>query len=162
RGRLDSSGSGDPVLEEFDVNYWTAGGEASVSIPHSLATFGLYYSKRSNDASAAVKLPDDDASGNAGLFTFSYTNPSHHKFDDEHQETDFSITGQIGRGGAYVGESQDFTPDLIFLSKLAPVLIDPTAPIGAGLAHKWYYGVIGTTPQLGWAHLGKGVATLKL
>jgi hypothetical protein len=162
RGRLRTDENDVSTLEEFDANYWTAGGHAMLTMGNSLLSVGLYHSERSGDAPTDLELVSDDLSGNVGLVSFSYTNIDWDKVVGNQRATDFSITGQIGRGGAYVGESQAFAPDQLFLSKFAGTLSDPDAPIGVGLANKWYYGVVATTPKLDWLSLGKGVATLKI
>ncbi len=162
RGRLRVPVGADPTLEGFDANYWTAGGEGIVTMGNAFASLGLYRSGRSNTAPEGLRLAGDGANGDAELLSLSYTSVDPNKFQGNQRATGFSFTGQAGHGGSYVGENQAFTPDLLFLSRFAPALIDPEAPIGAGLANKWYYGLVATTQKLDWLSLGKGAATLKL
>ena len=158
RGRLRGP-SESQELATFDGESWSAGGETNFSYKHMLASFGLYRSERSNDAPPDVKLEGDDAGGYVWLAAYRYTNINHDTYDGNQLANDFAITAHAGRGGSYIGENQAFAPDMLFLSKFAPLLTDPMNPIGPGLSNKWYYGFVFTTPHL---TAGKGTATLQI
>jgi hypothetical protein len=136
-------------LVTFDATSWSLGGETVASVtPHSVLSLGFYRSERTSDAPQDLQIDGDERRGNVGLLTYRYTNLNHDKLNGDLQATDFSITGQVGMGGRYVGENQAFAPDSLFLSKFAGVLNGSTGPIGPGLTKKKYFGVLATTPAI--------------
>lgn len=136
------------ALREFDVNYWTTGADMVLGVKKLFVSAGLYHSHKSEKR--PVELPQrDEVSGRVGLVSVSYTNPDS-KVVQGKQGIDWVLTGLVGAGGEYVGESQSFAPDVLFLNTFASALREPSVAIGRGLTNKWYFGGVWTTPQFGW------------
>jgi hypothetical protein len=134
-------------LTRYEVDYWSTGADMTLSYRHLLLTGGLYANKRWSDDAPEAAAPAIAKSGNVGLATMSYTNIDKGELEQGRQEVDWIASASIGGGGDYVGETQAFAPDLLFLSTLAPALKETSYPIGSGLTNKWYFGGAISTPQ---------------
>jgi hypothetical protein len=134
-------------LSRYEVDYWTTGVDTTISHRHVLLTGGLYRNKRWSKDVPAAASKGIARSGYVGLGTLSYTNVDKSDRDKGLQTVDWVLSGSVGAGGDYVGESQAFAPDQLFLTTFAPALREDAIPIGPGLTNKWYYGLALSSPQ---------------
>ena len=142
-------------LKGVDHRYYTVGGEWAQSFGrHAGGSLAMYRSQRNLNAPRAERPPDTRREGLVWLATANLTN-----FDGSAREAverrgiDYTFTFQVGRGTGdnpeteeredYIGQTQAFVPDLIFLKSLAKFIqLDPAdGAIGKGLTNKTYYGV---------------------
>jgi hypothetical protein len=166
-----------PPEDPFEVTrqYWTLGTELSSAFLRRFRWTGALFS-----SSAKTTLPDsrenlrtatDTGRGTALFTTLSYTN-----FDADpsgggaKRLVDWTFQARAGRGSAekddpdhpyrqeaYLGESQSFAPDLLFLGALVPALHlrDAERPalgrpfaLTPGLGNKHYAGAVLNIPRL--------------
>ena len=138
-------------LIPYRTRYQTFGTDATfTSGPYFLST-GLYHNRRKSTVPETLTRTET-AEGMVGLATFSYTNPDKEPADVRNmkQSVDLVFNVSYGMGGAYVGETQNFTPDVLMLGTFASPLKEPTLTIGPGLTNKHYLGFVITTPRMGY------------
>lgn len=140
------------TLTPYYLEYWTTGADVFLTGRASHVTGGLYYNTRSSDDAPAPEQVGLDKNGVAGLVTANYS-----KIDEKlwqgKKRVSWTVSGTVAGGGDYVGETQAFAPDVLFLSMFAPALREPSYPVGTGLTNKWYFGGVLTVPQ--WNLLGR-------
>jgi len=158
-----------PPPTRTDRHYGTVGGELSVALASSSRwTAAAYHSRaRTKLADGTVPSLTDEGRGTAFLTTISWTN-----FGDEDaakRAVDWTFQARYGRGSAeqsdpehvnrqeaYLGESANFAPDVLFLASLSalfhakeairPVLGSQEA-ITPGLGNKHYLGGVLNIPK---------------
>jgi hypothetical protein len=154
---------------QFDRHYETVGAEWLGTFNRSAASVAVFGSRtRANTPDERVDLPGDRGHGYVALATFTRTNLDS-AVEGNRQKVDgaFNLFFGLGSGDetpadssakdtneGYVGETGNFTPDLLFLSRLAPLIntdvrarsddgsmtIRRTGRVGRGLANKTYFG----------------------
>lgn len=160
RGHItDPANPATSALIPYEIGYWTTGADMVFSYKHVLLTGGFYRNKRWSDDAPEAASTGIAKSGNVGLLTLSYTNIDKEDAAQGKQTVDWVVSGSFGVGGNYVGETQSFAPDQLFLTTFAPALREAQFPIGTGLTNKVYIGAAVTTPQ-SWDLLKKIIGPL--
>lgn len=139
-----------PALVRFNVDYQTTGVDAMFAVRNLFVSGGVYGATRSSNAPAFLGRTGDATDGYVGLVNVSYSKPTDKTVQGK-REVAWTASGSIGAGGEYVGETQSFTPDVLFLSIFAPALPfkDPAFRLGTGLTNKTYYGATWSSSRPG-------------
>jgi hypothetical protein len=172
RQRTEKAGTDEATVRKFNREYTTVGSEFLATV-RQMAFSGAFFSSRTTAESPdAVSLAGDRGRGHVGLLTLTYTDMGSGTANNR-QNVDATLSGFFGFGSGdripseptkkddnegYIGETGNFAPDQIFLSRLAglintdvrardgsnAIVTTRNGQVGQGLANKLYVGAFYT------------------